>query len=108
MNTVRVARHRLKSEDLSARRKILHMIRDLRYLGSPDFRSLYVKVASKILLQSFGDADASPSTCDNRSDRALQTFKPRNVLNRDPSEGRLDVIEATSRRENRQCSWSSP
>ena len=34
------------AEDLSTRRKILLVIRDLRYVGSPDFRSLYVKVAT--------------------------------------------------------------
>ena len=34
------------AEDLSARRKILLVIRDLRYAGSPDCRSLYVKVAT--------------------------------------------------------------
>ena len=34
------------AEDLSARRKILLVIRDLRYGGSPDSRSLYVKVAT--------------------------------------------------------------
>ena len=39
------------------------------------------------LLQSLGDADASPLTCDNAGERALQTLKPRNVLNRDPHEG---------------------
>ena len=34
-------------EDLSARRKILLVIGDLRnYVGSPDSRSLYVKVAT--------------------------------------------------------------
>ena len=36
------------------------------------------------LLQSPGDTDASPLTCDNTSERALQTLKPRNVVNRDP------------------------
>ena len=35
------------------------------------------------LLQSLGDADASPLTCDNTRERALQTLKPRNVLNGD-------------------------
>ena len=34
------------AEDLSARRKILLVIWDLRYVGSPDSRSLYVKVAT--------------------------------------------------------------
>ena len=48
------------------------------------------------ILQSLGDADASPLTCDNASERALQTWKPRNVLNRDPLEGRVGVIEATA------------
>ena len=47
------------------------------------------------LLQSLGDANASPLTCDNTSERALQT-KPRNVFNRDPHEGRVGVIEATA------------
>ena len=37
------------------------------------------------LLQSLADADASPLTGDNASERALQTLKPRNVLNRDPT-----------------------
>ena len=48
------------------------------------------------LLQSLGVADASPLTCDNASERALQTLKPRNVLNRDPHEGRFGVIEVTA------------
>ena len=48
------------------------------------------------LLQSLGDADASPLTCDNMSERALQMLKPSNVLNRDPHEGRVGVIEATA------------
>ena len=34
------------AKDLSAHRKILLVIRDFRYVGSPDFRSLYVKVAT--------------------------------------------------------------
>ena len=48
------------------------------------------------LLQSLGDADASPLTCNNTSERALQTLKPKNVLNLDPHEGRVGVIEATA------------
>ena len=48
------------------------------------------------LQQSLGDADASPLTCDNASEHALQTLKPRNVLNRDPHEGRVGVIETTA------------
>ena len=48
------------------------------------------------LLQSLGDADVSLLTCDNASERALQTLKPRNVLNRDPHEGRVGVIEVTA------------
>ena len=47
-------------------------------------------------LQSLGDADASPLTCDNTSKHALQMLKPKNVLNRDPDEGRVGVIEATA------------
>ena len=43
----------------------------------------------------FGDANASPLTCDNTSERALQMLKPRNVLSRDSHEGRVGVIEAT-------------
>ena len=43
------------------------------------------------LMQSLEDADASPLTCNNMSERALQTLKPRNVLNRDPHEGRVGV-----------------
>ena len=46
------------------------------------------------LLQSLGDADSSPLTCDNMSERALQTLKPRNVLYRYHHEGRVGVIEA--------------
>ena len=38
------------------------------------------------LLQSLGDVNESPLTFDNTSERALQTLKPRNVLNRDPHE----------------------
>ena len=34
------------AEDPSTSRKILLVIRDLRYVGSPDSRSLYVKVAT--------------------------------------------------------------
>ena len=49
-----------------------------------------------MLLQSLGDAAASPLTCDNTSERALQTLKPRNVLNRDPHEGRVGVMGATA------------
>ena len=37
------------------------------------------------LLQSLGDAEL-----------ALQTLKPRNVLNRDPCEDRVGVIESTA------------
>ena len=48
------------------------------------------------LLQSLGDAEASPLTCDNISERALQTLKPRNGLNQDCHEGRVGVIEATA------------
>ena len=47
------------------------------------------------LLQSLGDADASPLTCDNICERALQTLKPRNVLNQDP-QGWVGLIEATA------------
>ena len=48
------------------------------------------------LLQSLGDADASPLTCDNTSKRALQTLNPRNILNQDPREGQIGVIEVTA------------
>ena len=48
------------------------------------------------LLQSLGDADTSPLTCDNASERGLQTLNERNVLNRDPHKGRAGVIEATA------------
>ena len=48
------------------------------------------------LLQSLEDADASPLTYDNVSARALQTLKTRNVLNRDPHEDRVGIIEATA------------
>ena len=47
-------------------------------------------------MQSLGDADASQLTSDNTSERALQTLKPRNVLNQDRHEGRVGVMEATS------------
>ena len=82
------------------------MTRDLRYVGSPNSRSLYVKVATLLyapldrksmkLLQILGDSDASPLTCDNTSERALHTLKQRKVLNRDPYGGRVGVIEATA------------
>ena len=82
-------------------------MRDLRYVGSSDSRSLYVKVGDLIvyapldrkpkkLLQSLGDADASPLTCDNACERALQSLKPGNVPSQDPQEGRVGVIEATA------------
>ena len=48
------------------------------------------------LLQSLGDADASPLTCDNTSEHALQTLKPKNFRNRDPDEDRVGIIEATA------------
>ena len=48
------------------------------------------------LLQSLGDADASPLTCDNTSERSWQTLKPKNILNPDPHEGQVGVIEATA------------
>ena len=48
------------------------------------------------LLQSLGVADASPLTCDNTSERALQSLKPKNILNRDPDEGRVGIIGATA------------
>ena len=48
------------------------------------------------LLQSLGDADVSPLTCDNASECALQMLKSRNVLNRDPHQGRVGIIEATA------------
>ena len=44
------------------------------------------------LLQILEDANASPLICDNASERGLQTLKPKNVLNRDPDEGRVGVI----------------
>ena len=37
-----------------------------------------------------------PRSCDKISDRALQTSKPINILNRDPHQGRVGVIEATA------------
>ena len=49
------------------------------------------------LLHSLGDAGTFSLICDNASERALQTLKPRNVLNRDPHEGRVGVIEAATR-----------
>ena len=48
------------------------------------------------LLQSLGDADASLLTCDDTSKHALQTLELRNVLDRDPHEGRVGIIEATA------------
>ena len=33
-------------EDISARQKIVLVMRDLRYVGSPDSMSLYIKVAT--------------------------------------------------------------
>ena len=38
----------------------------------------------------------SSLTCDNASERVLQTLKPRNFLNRDPHEGRVGVIEVAA------------
>ena len=56
------------------------------------------------LLQSLGDANASPLTCDNTSERALQTLKPRNVLNLD-LRGSSWRNRCDNRREKRR--WSS-
>ena len=53
------------------------------------------------LLQSLGDTDASPLTCDNTSEHALQTLRPRNILNWDPSRGSSCRNRGDSRRENR-------
>ena len=38
----------------------------------------------------------SPLIFDNASERALQTLNQRNVLNRDPHNSRVGVIEATA------------
>ena len=59
------------------------------------------------LLQSVGDAVASPLKCDNTSERALQTLKPRNVLSRDLHERSSWRHRGDSRWKNIQCSWSS-
>ena len=89
------------------------MIRDLRYVGfvrQSGNLIFYAPLDRKPmkLLQSLGDADASPFTCDNTSERALHTLKPRNILNRDPHEGRVGVIEATAdERIGNVLSWSS-
>ena len=50
------------------------------------------------LLRSLGDADATPLTCDNTSERGLQTLKSRNVLNRYTHDGRVGVFEPTRER----------
>ena len=50
----------------------------------------------KIMQKSLGGADASLLTCDNTSERTLQTLKPINVLNRDTHEGRVRIIEVTA------------
>ena len=92
------------AEDLIVRRKFFSVIRDLRYVGLPDSRSqtgdliVYAPLDWKPvkLLQSLGDADASPLTCDNASERGLQTLKPRNVLIEIPHEGRIVVFQATA------------
>ena len=64
-------------------------------LSTSSIRSLklivYVPLDRKPMkfLQSLGDSDASPLTCDNASERTLQTLKPRDVLNRDPTRIKL-------------------
>ena len=95
------------AEDLSARQK--NLARDTGsqirwFTGLQEFLCqsgdviVYAPLDRKPmkLLQSLGDADASPLTCDNASERALQTLKPINVLNRNPHEGRVGVIEMTA------------
>ena len=100
------------TKDLSASPTIFLVIRDLIYGGSPDSRSLCVKVT---ILSSISHLIASQwSSCtvlemlmcpqpiyDKANERALQTLKPRNVLNRDPHEGRVCVIEETG--DERTC-----
>ena len=48
------------------------------------------------LMHILGDTETSQLTCDNASERALQTLKPKNVLNRYPDGSRVGVIEATA------------
>ena len=96
----------LSAEDVSARRKILLVIgiSDMLVTGLQEFirqsgdlivNALLDRKPMK-LLQSLGDADACPLTCDNTSERALQTLKLRNVLNRDSYEGRVGLIDETA------------
>ena len=90
----------LLAEDLSARRKILLVIRDLRcwftrlheFVSQSGNLIVYAPLDKKPMqrLQSLGNADASSLTCHNTSERALQTLKQRNVRNR------VGIIETTA------------
>ena len=104
MNTVRVACRRLKILRASKT-----LARDAEYqvywaTGLQEFVRqsggliVYAALDRKPmkLMQSFGGADAFPLTYDNTSECALQTLKPRNVLNRYFHEGRVGVIDATA------------
>ena len=83
------------AEDLSARRNILLVIRDLWFTRLQEFVSqsgdliVYAPLDRKPmkLMTILGDTDAYPLTCDNTKKRALQTLKPRNVVNGDLHEG---------------------
>ena len=80
------------AEDLSARRNILLVIRDLWFTRLQEFVSqsgdhiVYAPLDRKPmkLMTIIGDTDAYPLTCCNTRKRALQTL---NVLNGDPHEG---------------------
>ena len=93
------------AEDLSARLKILLVIRDLtrfqEFVRQSDDLIVYAPLDKKPmkLLHSLGDADAYPLICDNTSERALQTLKPRNVLR--SSSGSSWRNRGDSQRENR-------
>ena len=84
------------AEDFSTRRKILLVIKGSQICCSTGLQEFVRQSGDLIvyapldrrplkLLQSLGDVDASPLTCDNTSEHALQTVKSRNVLNRDPT-----------------------
>ena len=100
MNNVRVACRRLKVlanvENLARETgsQMCWFARLQEFVRQRGDHTVYAALDRKPmkLLQSLGDADAFPLTYDNTSERALQTLTPRNVVNRDPHEGRVGFV----------------
>ena len=95
------------ADDLDVCRKTRLVIRNLRYAGSPDSRSFYVKVAILWSMRHLTGSQWSSlivwkmliwhrMTCDNASQCFMDTSKSRNVRARDPREGLIGVVRSTA------------